>query len=547
MIETPLNAPADASLVTASLAGDRSAYGRIVVRYQRLLCSVAYAALGNLSESEDVAQEAFIEGWQELGSLREPEKLRSWLCGILRNKIRRRRRTASRRAEYRADPIDETPAAELASPDEPVEDRIMKDEEQALLWQALERVPELYREPLVLFYREHQSIEHVACHLDLTEATAKQRLSRGRKLLQEQVMTFVEGALARSTPGRVFTLGVLAALPDLATPAKAAIGAGVGAAAAHGGAAAKTTLIASVLASVSGLINAVLALRISLDQSRTPAERRAVVKATAACVLGIFSILGVIYGFRAASYRWWDQRLVFTGIVEALSIAVMLVWPAAMFRMLRFFRELRTAERQRHPECFHAERDQPGAAAGVYRSRWSLLGVPLVHFRFRSPERGEPPVVGWIAGGDRAFGLLFAWGLCAVAPVSVGGFSVGFLTVGTVGLGLVALGTFAAGPVALGCVAFGGKTFAWLLAHGWATAQSGGFALARLAAAGPIAFAPHANDPMARQILADPNAERIQLVFYILIALLSLVPASYYARETRRRLGPRTAAPRGQR
>lgn len=542
MNETNLDAPTDADLVGACLAGDREAYGQIVTRYQRLLCSVAYAALGDFSESEDVAQDAFVEGWQKLPSLREPEKLRGWLCGILRHKLSHRHRRASRRAEYRADPIDAVPAAaELESSDAPVGDQVMRDEEQALLWQALEQVPELYREPLVLFYREHRSIEHVASHLDLTEDTAKQRLSRGRKMLQAQMMAFVEGALSRSTPGGVFTAGVLAALPEFVAPAKAVAGAGVGAAVAHGGAAAKTTMVASVLASVSGLISAVMALRISLDQSRTPAERRLVVKATIACVGGTLAWLGAIYGLRAATFHAWALRLTFAHFAEALSALLMLVWPFAMLKMLRVSRELRAAERRRHPECFRAERDQPGSPAGVYRSRWSPCGVPLVHVRFRTPDPGEPPVVGWIAGGDRAFGLLFAWGLCAVAPVSVGAFSVGLLTVGTVGLGVVALGTFAAGPLAIGCVAFGGRTFAWLLAHGWATAQSGGFALARVAAAGPIAIAPHANDAMARQILADPNAERSQLIFYIVIAVLSLLPAAYYARETRRRLGPKQA------
>jgi len=34
---------------------------------------------------------------------------------------------------------------------------------------SLEKIPELYREPLILYYREHQSIEHVAVALDLTE------------------------------------------------------------------------------------------------------------------------------------------------------------------------------------------------------------------------------------------------------------------------------------------------------------------------------------------------------------------------------------------
>ena len=79
--------PDDAALVAASLGGDRQAFGQIVTRYQRLLCSLAYSSLGNLSESEDVAQEAFVEAWNKLGNLLEPEKLKAWLCGILRFKV----------------------------------------------------------------------------------------------------------------------------------------------------------------------------------------------------------------------------------------------------------------------------------------------------------------------------------------------------------------------------------------------------------------------------------------------------------------------------
>ncbi len=90
------------------------------------------------------------------------------------------------------------------------------------MWRSLERIPEIYREPLVLFYREHQSIEAVAQNLELTEDAVKQRLSRGRKMLQERVLAFVEGALTRTNPGKAFTVDVLAALPLLATTAKAA-------------------------------------------------------------------------------------------------------------------------------------------------------------------------------------------------------------------------------------------------------------------------------------------------------------------------------------
>src|ERR1019366_8612407 len=103
----------------------------------------------------------------------------------------------------------------------PPEQAISKEEE-AILWRSLERIPEIYREPLVLFYREHQSIEAVAQNLELSEDTVKQRLSRGRKLLHEQVLAFIEGALERTKPGKSFTLGVIAALPLAVTTAKAA-------------------------------------------------------------------------------------------------------------------------------------------------------------------------------------------------------------------------------------------------------------------------------------------------------------------------------------
>ena len=113
----------------------------------------------------------------------------------------------------------------------------MSREEEAILWRSLERIPETYREPLVLFYRERQSVERVAEALELTQDAVKQRLSRGRKLLQEQVLAFVEGALEQTSPGKAFTLGVLAALPVMTTSAKAAA---VGATAAKGSAAAKS-------------------------------------------------------------------------------------------------------------------------------------------------------------------------------------------------------------------------------------------------------------------------------------------------------------------
>ena len=523
---------ADAELVTASLTGDREAFGRIVERYQRLLCSVAYSATGSLSESEDLAQDAFIDAWRQLGTLREPEKLRPWLCGILRYKVSRLRRSDGREPVRQAEALEQ--AEEVPSGDEPAADLAMDKEEQALLWNALERVPELYREPLVLYYREHQSIEHVAAALDLTEDAVKQRLARGRKILQERVLSFVEGALSRSTPGRVFTLGVLAALPAMSTPAKAA---GIGAVAAQGTLMAKSTGLAALLASFSGVVSAVLTLRANLDQARTPRERRAVVKITLVVFFGALGFLGVLYCLRAAAFQWWESREVFAWISQMFVLAFVVGWPVALLRVMLRMRKMRSEERRLHPELFSDSRDQVGSSAGEYRSERTLLGVPLVHVRFSSPDEGDRPVFGWFAGGDRAYGLLCAWGGCAIAPFSVGAIAVGFLAIGSLSVGVISLGTAGVGLLAVGCMAMGVKAYAWLSALGWQTAQGSGFAIARIAAEGPVALAEHANDGVARQVLADPLTGQTQMIILMVISVLTIVPIACYARAVRKRLG----------
>ena len=74
----------DACLVKLSLEGDRDAFGELVARYQSPVCALAYSACGNVSQSEDLAQETFIIAWRKLGDLKEHARFKSWLFGIAR-------------------------------------------------------------------------------------------------------------------------------------------------------------------------------------------------------------------------------------------------------------------------------------------------------------------------------------------------------------------------------------------------------------------------------------------------------------------------------
>ncbi len=276
----------DTELVSRSLAGDRDAFNRIVARYQILICSLAYSRIGHLGQSEDVAQETFITAWKHLRLLREPANLRAWLCGIVRNRIHKTLRREGREPVRQAESLElvpEAPAVEAL----PSEQTISREEE-AILWRSLEKIPELYREPLVLFYREHESIQTVAAQLDLSEDAVKQRLSRGRKLLHEEVQSFVESTLRRTVPGRAFSGAVLAALP--AAPA-ASVGVSV---AGKGAAAAKSGLLGAWFAPLLGLAGGITAHWIIIRSAPTVAERR--IKTIAFISLWVFVLVWCIGG-----------------------------------------------------------------------------------------------------------------------------------------------------------------------------------------------------------------------------------------------------------
>lgn len=491
----------DADLVSASLAGNRDAFGEIVARYQSLVCSLAYNATGSLSQSEDLAQETFVTAWKQLAGLREPEKLRSWLCGIARNLINNSQRKHGREPSHAAESIEEISESHSPEP-QPVEHTI-SNEEQAILWRSLEKIPDTYREPMILFYREQQSVERVATALELSEDTVHQRLSRGRKLLSEEITAFVEGALARTNPGKAFTLGVLAALPvSLATSAKAA---SVALAAAKTGAAATGTTFASALSVLAGpligLLGGYIGMRASLKSTRTPRERASVVRYNKIIVVAIIVLTVSLLVFIPAAMPLWKKHpLVVIGIGLAITVAYAVFIFISAWRFSRTFAQMRMEEKQLHPEAFAKDGASPMfCESWEYRSRITLFGLPLVHCRAgKLPgQKKLQPAVGWIACGEVAYGILFANGAVAVGGIAMGGASVGIISFGGFSAGLLAFGGFSIGGIALGgaaigLLASGGIAVAW---H----AATGGLAAAHEIALGGAAMANHANDLVARE------------------------------------------------
>lgn len=452
--------PNDTQLVSASLNGSREAFGRIVAQYQSLICSLAYSATGSLTQSEDVAQETFVIAWQQLRQLREPAKLRAWLCSIARSVISRATRRQLRQPAHGAETLDT--AQETSSADPIPSDRAIHREEEAILWRSLEQIPKLYREPLILFYREQQSVAAVAAQLELSEDAVKQRLSRGRKLLTEEVTAFVEGTLERTAPGKAFTLGVLAALPVFTISVTSAKAAALGTTAKTGAAAKATAAFGLAgwcgvfFGPVIGLLGGLLQARMNIDQSPSPHDRQfrikmAWISTALALAFGLLMFVGMFYS--VPRYEHTHPVWIICGVI-ALTLAYVF--------LLSWLVILPTGRQRRLAMAVAASLPaggavSPGSPAGgwfyEYRSPRQLLGWPLIHLSF-GRKFGQPvPAKGWIACGDVAIGILFAGGGAAVGGVAIGTCAIGGVAVGGSGIG---------------CVACGGAAVAWLAGFGGA-------------------------------------------------------------------------------
>jgi RNA polymerase sigma factor (sigma-70 family) len=504
---TLLNYPSltDRQLVELHLAGDRAAFRQIVERYQAMVCALGFSACGDVGRSEDLAQEVFLAAWKQLPGLREREKLRGWLAGIARNQIHNLFRHQQRTPTARADSLSPEAPADGESPRE----QAISRDEAALMWQALEGIPENYREPMVLFYREHQSVTAVAAALEITEDNVRQRLARGRALLSERMAKLVEETLERSAPTPAFAGAVMIALPGGMVPAaiiaeagtaggKAAAGGtlaktastagAIGAAAAKGGLAVKAVSLLALLPALLGGFQDFIkfsgrAEAITDNRERRRAEWAYLIMQAAfgAAFLGMFVVMpGQMIGKGGTPSVYYF--LLGSGIVAAF-------WIFALAKR-------RVNQIVPSADIWSFSSELPEGATSVFerRSVQTFLGLPLYHVRLGSRCGWRRPVMkAWIVVSDGwAVGGLFALGNGAVAPVAMGLGAVGIFTLGAFTLGYCAAGLAAAGWISAGVVAAGGYAAKGI----WVVAGS-------LAAGKEVALAPHVKDAVATAFFRD--------------------------------------------
>jgi RNA polymerase sigma-70 factor, ECF subfamily len=146
----------------------------------KLAFRMAMGVLRNRADAEEVAQEALIRAYKNFKGLRERTAFRGWLCRIAWRLALDKQRGSRRREKREL-------AAPNWSPQASVEQIAATSEFESHLARAMEGLPEILRQTLLLAGIEGYSTKEVAELLDLPEGTVKSRLYSARKILAEKL------------------------------------------------------------------------------------------------------------------------------------------------------------------------------------------------------------------------------------------------------------------------------------------------------------------------------------------------------------------------
>jgi RNA polymerase sigma-70 factor (ECF subfamily) len=187
----------DSGFIENLKAGDAKAFDTLVNRYANDVYVLLLRITEDAKEAEDLMQETFLSALKAVHKFRGEADLKTWLFRIAINhsknrfrwwKRRNREKTVSLDAPVGASetPLSETVSSDFSSPEE----NVLQKEREKVLSRALNSLPEIFREAVILCDIEGLSYEEIAATLEINIGTVKSRIARGREELRKKLEGF---------------------------------------------------------------------------------------------------------------------------------------------------------------------------------------------------------------------------------------------------------------------------------------------------------------------------------------------------------------------
>ncbi len=177
--------------------GDTAALEQLIEAHQHRIIGMVAKMLGDESDAEDVAQQAFIRVWKSASRYEPTAKFTTWLYKITRNlvfnELRRRKRHVTQSLDQPLGPEASDRPLQREDPGAKAPDTSLLDAEmQAAIQRAIDELPETQRMAIILRRYDDVSYEEIAEILDLSVPAVKSVLFRARTDLREKLKQYLE-------------------------------------------------------------------------------------------------------------------------------------------------------------------------------------------------------------------------------------------------------------------------------------------------------------------------------------------------------------------
>lgn len=182
----------DAELIPGLISKDGESFRLLVEKYQMMVFKACFHILSNAEDAEDVAQEVFIEAYLSISGFRGDSKISTWLYRIAINKSKNLlRKNRWQQLIHRFGlfiPAEKTEFVELEdhSAHEAM-NRMERNEEQAILWKAIEDLPENQRIAFTLHKYEELSYQEISEAMQTSLSAVESLIHRAKLNLQKKL------------------------------------------------------------------------------------------------------------------------------------------------------------------------------------------------------------------------------------------------------------------------------------------------------------------------------------------------------------------------
>jgi len=182
----------DDYLIERCKKGNKSAFDKLLDKYENRIYNFAYRISGNHEEASEITLEAFIRAFNSIKSFRRDAAFSSWMYRIVKNVFLDKRKINEKHNHISLDESYETASGfvQREVKDEnslSPEDTLLNEEKKEIIMDLLSGLPDHHKIPLIMYYSENMSYEDIAKAFGLPIGTIKSRINRARTTLTEKI------------------------------------------------------------------------------------------------------------------------------------------------------------------------------------------------------------------------------------------------------------------------------------------------------------------------------------------------------------------------